>query len=214
MAFITFPSIKAPSSINFGLKASAQAFTSEFTGSSQYVRLPGSRWYGSVNWENLDGEDLEQLKAFLAQVEGPYNTFSFGDVSRDVPRSGLAASVIIEKTSGTAPAHSTSFSVQRSTAGSAISGTVSAFKTGDYFSVTTSKGTELKIVTADIDNMTNTSSRTLSFAPALRGTVSAGQDLTRIAPRALMRLTDNEQAMWDIRAPILGSVGFAFQEAF
>lgn len=213
MAQITFPTMKAPASINFGLRGSSQAFTSEFTGSSQYVRLPGSRWYGSANWENLDGEDLEKLKAFLAKVEGPHNTFSFGDVSRDVPRSGLAATVVLEKTSGTTAAHQTAFSIQKASSSSTISGTVSAFKTGDYFHITSSKGTELKIVTADA-TITNTGTSTLNFAPALRGTVSGGADLTHRAPRGVMRLTDNEQAMWDIRAPILGSVGFAFQEAF
>jgi hypothetical protein len=121
--------------------------------------------------------------------------------------------VVLEKTSGTTSAHQTAFSIRKASSSSTISGTVSAFKTGDYFHITSSKGTELKIVTADA-TITNTGTSTLNFAPALRGTVSGGADLTHRAPRGVMRLTDNEQAMWDIRAPILGSVGFAFQEAF
>lgn len=214
MALITFPTIKAPSSITFGLKGSAQTFTSEFTGSSQYVRLPGSRWYGTANWENLDGADLEKLKAFLAQVEGPHNTFAFGDVSRDTPRSGLASDIVLETvTASTIAAHSTQFSIEKDSTSASISGTVNAFLIGDYFSVVSSKGTELKIVTADT-TIANTGTSTLNFAPPLRGTVSDGANLTHIAPRGIMRLVDNQQAMWDIRAPIIGTVGFSFQEAF
>lgn len=214
MALITFPTIKAPSSITFGLKGSAQTFTSEFTGSSQYVRLPGSRWYGSANWDNLDGADLEKLKAFLAQLEGPHNTFAFGDVSRDTPRSGLASNVVLEVVAGpTIAAHSTQMQIKRVSTSGTVSGTANAFLTGDYFSVVSSKGTELKIVTNDT-TITNTGVSNLKFSPPLRGTVANGNDLTHIAPRGIMRLVDNEQAMWDIRAPIIGTVGFAFQEAF
>ena len=212
MALITFPDIIKPSKLTFGLKGAAQSFTSEFTGSAQYVRLPGVRWYGTANWENLSGDDFESLKVFLAQLEGPFNTFEYGDISKDTPSSGLGSGTILEANAATS-AHTTSMVIRRATAGDAITGTVSAFKKGDYFQVTSDKGQELKVVTADV-NITNTSTPTVNFAPALRGDVSAGADLTRHSQRAKMRLSSTEDNRWEIAPPVLGQFGFSFQESF
>lgn len=211
MALITFPSIIGPSSLQFGLRAQTQAFTSEFTGSSQYVQLPGSRWYGSVGWQDLDGENLEELRAFLAELQGPQNTFEYGDVSRDNPRSGLASGVNIVS-SGTTSSNATSMSMTRGS-GSTITGTVSLFKKGDYFHVTSSAGRELKMVVRD-ETITNTGTTSVQFAPGLRGSVSSGAAIDRHSPRGHFRLASNDQITWDIRPPIIASVGFSFVEAF
>ena len=211
MALVTFPTIKAPSTLSFGIRGMAQSFVSEFTGSSQYVRLPGSRWYGAVGWNNLDGEDFEKLKAFMVQLEGPHNTFEYGDVSRDTPKSGLASTVVLECVTGAQ--HSTQLTFRKDATSSTISGTISAFKAGDYFEITSAKGNELEIVTADA-TVANSGNSTLNFAPALRGAVTSGQNITHISPRGIMRLTDNEQTNWDVAPPVLGNVGFSFQEAF
>ena len=214
MAFITFPDIIKPTNLSFGIQGSSQAFVSEFTGSSQHVRLPTARWYGSANWENLTGDDFEALKVFLTQLEGAFNTFAFGDVSRDTPQSGLVATVVLEAQTA-ASAHTTQMTIQRSSSesSSGISGTVSAFKKGDYFHVTSAKGQELKIITADA-TITNTGTSTINFAPALRGGVSTGANLTRHSPRAIMRLTSNNENSWEITPPVLGNFGFSFAEAF
>lgn len=214
MALITFPDIINPTNLSFGIQGSSQAFVSEFTGTSQHVRLPTARWYGSANWENLTGDDFDSLKVFLTQLEGAFNTFAFGDVSRDSPNSGLASTVVLQAQTG-ASAHSTQMTIQRSGSESStsISGTVSAFKKGDYFHVTSTKGQELKVVTADA-TITNTGTTAINFAPALRGAVSTGANLTRHAPRAIMRLSSNDQNSWEIAPPVLGSFGFSFMESF
>jgi hypothetical protein len=133
MALITFPDIINPTNLSFGIQGSSQAFVSEFTGTSQHVRLPTARWYGSANWENLTGDDFDSLKVFLTQLEGAFNTFAFGDVSRDTPNSGLASTVVLQAQTA-ASAHSTQMTIQRSgtESSTSISGTVSAFKKGDY----------------------------------------------------------------------------------
>ena len=214
MALITFPDIINPTNLSFGIQGSSQAFVSEFTGTSQHVRLPTARWYGSANWENLTGDDFDSLKVFLTQLEGAFNTFAFGDVSRDAPNSGLASTVVLQAQTG-ASAHSTQMTIQRSSSESStsVSGTVSAFKKGDYFHVTSAKGQELKVVTADA-TITNTGTTQINFAPALRGAVSTGANLTRHAPRAIMRLSSNDQNSWEIAPPVLGSFGFSFMESF
>lgn len=214
MALITFPDIIKPTNLTFGLQGAAQAFQSEFTGSSQYVRLPGARWYGSANWTNLSGDDYEELKVFLAQLEGPFNTFAYGDISRDTPRGEVASTVVVECKS-TASAHTTSMSIGRSSGESStsISGTKTVFKKGDYFHVTSAEGQELKVVTSDT-TLTNTGTSTVNFAPALRGQVSSGANLTRHSARGIMRLTSNDETKWEISAPIIGQFGFSFAEAF
>ena len=214
MAFITFPDIINPTNLSFGIQGSSQAFVSEFTGTSQHVRLPTARWYGSANWENLTGDDFDGLKVFLAELEGAFNTFAFGDVSRDTPNSGLVPTVVLEANTA-ASAHSTQITIRRSSteSSSSISGNVLAFKKGDYFQLTSSKGQELKVVTADAF-ITNTGTTAINFAPALRGSISTGTNLTRHAPRAIMRLSNNDQNSWEIAPPVLGSFGFSFVESF
>lgn len=211
MALITFPSIIGPSSLQFGLRAQTQAFTSEFTGSSQYVQLPGSRWYGSVGWQDLDGENLEELRAFLTELQGPQNTFEYGDVSRDNPRSGLSSTINIVS-SGTTSSNATSMSMRRNS-GPTIYGTVSLFKKGDYFHVTSSAGRELKMVVRN-ETITNSGTTSVQFSPGLRGSVSAGSSIIRHSPRGHFRLANNDQITWDIRPPIIASVGFSFVESF
>ena len=126
----------------------------------------------------------------------------------------MPATVVVEAKSP-ANAHTTSLTVGRSSSESttAISGTQSVFKKGDYFHITSSKGQELKLVTADA-TLTNTGTSAISFAPALRGAVSTGANLTRHSPRAIMRLASNDQNSWDIAPPILGSFGFSFLESY
>jgi hypothetical protein len=214
MALITFPDIIKPTNLTFGITSSSQAFVSEFTGSSQHVKLPTARWYGSATWQNLSGDDFEDLKVFLAQLEGSFNTFEFGDVSRDTPQSGLPSTIVLQASSSYQN-FTTQINVERSSTESttSITGTVSAFKKGDYFEITSTSGKELKIVTADV-NIQNTGSSSVPFVPAMRGTISAGTNLTHIAPRAIVRLTDNEQNSWEIAPPIIGNFGFSFLESF
>jgi len=215
MALISFPSIINPSSLSFGLQGSAQSFVSEFTGSSQYVRLPAARWYGTANWNNLSGDDFENLKVFMAQLEGPFNTFAFGDISKDTSASELPATVVLENNAQVA-AHSTSFTVARSSSesSSSITGTKIAFKKGDYFHVISAAGQELKLITADTNLTGNSGTGTLSFAPALRGILAANSNLTRHAPRGIMRLASNDQTSWDIAPPVIGQFGFSFLESY
>ena len=212
MAQISFPSIIGPSSITFGIRGHSQTFTSEFTGSSQYVRLPGSRWYGTATWDNLDGADFDELKAFLTELEGPHNSFLFGDVSRDTPRSGLAANYVIE-TASSFSNHLTQIEVRKESGSPTISGTQSLFKKGDYFQISTTKGLELKISTTD-STIQNSGNHQVNFAPALRGGTATGANLTRHSPRGLMRLSDTDQVNWDIRAPVVGNTTISFLEAF
>lgn len=214
MAFISFPDIIKPTNLTFGITSSSQVFVSEFTGSSQHVKLPTARWYGSATWQNLSGNDFEALKVFLTQLEGSFNTFEFGDVSRDTPQSGLPSTIVLQ-TASSSSAFETEIEVERSSTESttSISGTVSAFKKGDYFSITSGAGKELKIVTADV-NIQNTGSVSVPFAPAMRGSLSAGVNLTHVAPRAIVRLSSNEQNSWEIAPPIIGNFGFSFLESY
>ena len=215
MTLIAFPDIINPSNISFGIRSASQAFTSEFTGTSQYVRLPAARWHGSANWENLTGDNFDNLKAFITQLEGPFNTFAFGDISKDTPASELPATVVLENNAQVA-AHSTSFTVGRSSSesSSSITGTKIAFKKGDYFQITSAAGQELKIVTANLNLTGNSGTGSVSFSPALRGVVAANTNLIRHAPRAIMRISNADQTSWNISAPVIGTFGFSFMESY
>lgn len=78
MTTVVFPSILAPSSASWRLRALTQTHTSPFDGSTQTLALPGARWEASLSWSTLPTAQARTLAAWLAARQGRAGRFRFG----------------------------------------------------------------------------------------------------------------------------------------
>ncbi|SPY68629.1 Uncharacterised protein [Providencia stuartii] len=70
MSIIEWPSGINPSEMSWRLISNSKTFTSVFTGSSQTVRFPGSKWHCSLSFTNLTDDESRELEALMASLDG------------------------------------------------------------------------------------------------------------------------------------------------
>lgn len=192
MTIFNFPSI-SPSAITWGLISNTGKFVSPLTGYTQTIQRKGTRWMMTAQFNNLDGDDLADLRAFLYKLNGAAHRFRFSDPSH-TQRGVLTGSPLING------AGQAGYSLI--TDGWTISQSP-IIKAGDRFEVSD----QLFECTADA-NSDGSGNATISVIPEIHADPGDGSALDVSSPTGKFMLLDQSIA-W---APILAgfaSVGFS-----
>lgn len=162
-----------------------QSFTSELSGSDQFVELPGSRWVGSFTWAALRGLEARTMRGQLASLRGQVGVFKISPPDINQLGTALGNGVVAGSNAG---------SVLNTRGWQA--GQQTLFEVGDYIEV----NQELKVITrrALADASGNAQ---LHIEPPLRSTPSDGTAIITERPACYMRSANKTPASWALSLP-------------
>ena len=198
MAAISFPNI-TPEVQDFGIRYNTQVSSSNISGVTQRVELPGARWVGSLSFRDLTVAEAAALKTFMLELRGSAGTFLFGDLSHTSPFTTVTGSPTIEATS--------TRRVIRTTVGSG------SFSPGDYIQIGTDDSRELKMVISS--TLVSGNQYDLTIEPMIRRQTYIGQSIVYTNPKGVFFLAESDQAKWSTRSKAqLQDINLDFIEVF
>ncbi len=197
MAVLDFPDI-APDDESWTLRFNTQTFESGLNGAMQTRKQPGARWQAELTFSSRQGRDVRELKGFLTRLEGRAGRVYI--VPSDAEPLGTAEGS--PELSADASAGNTTIQTTNWTASQP-----EALAIGDFFEL----NGELKQVTQTVA-ADGSGNATVNFSPALRADVGTGVQLRLADPRCQMMLENDEQASWQMQAPIIYALTLRFRE--
>ena len=197
MTVLNFPDVPVESG-SWGVQYRSRSFESELTGARQTSALPGAKWTGQIVVPNLPNNEIRATKAFLNALRGDTGRFYFVPLDLDQLGTRLGSGVV----SGAGQT-----GTQLTTSGWDASQPL-LFAAGDYFEI----NGELKQITQDIAS-NDSGNASLIFAPPLRKSPPDGAQILHVAPRAIMKLSDNQQSRWNLSAAYFAGTSFDIEEA-
>jgi len=200
MAILTYPTISAEIQ-DFGINYNTQISSSDISGITQTVELPGARWKGTLSYRDLTPNQSAELKAFMLELRGSSGRFFYGDVSHTDPFNVVTGSPTIESISTP--------KLLRVTLGSSSP----AFSPGDFIQVGTDDNRELKMVIGSTSISGDIYD--LSIEPMIRRTDYVGLSVVYSDPVGVFLLTGSDQASWSTRSKAyLSDMSVEFIEVF
>lgn len=192
-----WPADLKPTTASFRLRANGLSHTSAFTGSTQTVGFPGSRWVLDLSFDNRITATARKLAGFLAKLNGQEHRFRMHDHFLSSPRGVATGSPTVNG------AGVTGFLIP--TAGWTPS-TTGILLYGDMISI----GGELKMISDDVDS-DGSGNATVHVSPPLRKSpVNGSAILTQSAVGIWMLSTNEVSTSW--RQPAIGSIQFSAEE--
>ena len=179
MTTYAFPSV-IPNNSTWTLSSNTQAFISPLNGVTQTLEMPGASWKATLSFSNLTNDDRREFMSFLVKLRGSSGRFYLHDHSHVSPRGIATGTPLVNGASQTGASLITD--------GWTISQT-NILRAGDYIEV----NDELKMVVADV-NSDGSGNATLTIEPPLRASPGENAAITVSEPKAIMRLTDDDQA--------------------
>lgn len=208
MTVLSMPSLDEMAEATFGLVAHTISHVSDLDGTGQDVEFPGAKWKLSVVLPPMLEGDAEPWTAFLADLGGKAGRFYAGDPLRRVPRGSAASSPGTPLVDGAAQ---TGSSLKVKGGPNSVSNWL---RKGDYLAVGLPSGSRsLHKVTADAAT-DGTGKVTLAIRPALRESPADGATVILSDPTCIMRLIDDEQAMWRMTPGGVYAISFEAIEAY
>lgn len=192
---LQFPQDIRPASMDWNLVSNSVEFESPFSGASQTVSYPGSRWEASLSFKDLNDWESRQLEVLLAKLDGMGGRIQLGDFGRwGRPAFGKP---VVNGSSNTGTTLGTrGWDVDRI-----------ILYAGDYITV----NNELKMVTEDAWSDA-TGNCILMIAPMLRSIPSDGAVIETQFPTGIFRLSGNTNGV--SRQPAFNnSITLKFREA-
>lgn len=189
-----------PSTMEWGLESNTLRFESPLSGSVQTLERPGARWRCTMNFDRLTEDDSATLQAFLVSLRGQAGRFTIYNIARPIPRGTISGTPLVNG----ADQLGSSLTIDGFSSGD-------NFKAGDFFTVVTASGNELKMVTQDITE--SSGSMNVKFDPPLRQSPSDNSSIFTDYPTTTMMLTE-DSIRWVIQAPVLSSFTIDCIEAF
>ena len=200
---LTWPTLsRRPSEWTSRLWALSQTWTSPFSHSAQTLELPGASWWCKVSYDKIRESDRREMEVFLAQMRGMAGRVLLPLLQAEVQR-GVATGTPVVAGAG---------QLGRSLATSGWThATAQILRRGDYFSVATASGPEIKILTADAAS-DSAGLATLAFEPPLRSAPANGAALTLASPVCVMGFVDDNQGDMALSTLRYGSFTLEFVE--
>ena len=158
MTTFTFPNI-TPASNTFELVSNTRTYQSPLTNAIQTASRKGSLWKASLQFKNLDGDDRQEMQAFLVKLNGQQHRFTLHDHS--FTRRGAGGGTLLVNGSG-----QSGTSLVCNGASASIT---SYLRAGDQISF----ANELHMVVSDA-NSDASGNVTLTIAPPIRKVPSSG----------------------------------------
>lgn len=196
MAILVWPQELLPASQTFRILSNGTSFTSPWTGSTQTMRFPGSRWSTVMQFDNLDDYESRLLETMLAKLDGMSGRVYLRDFGRVdaivsgnpvVDGSGQSGTSVITK-------------------GWAASKKV--LGRGDYIKI----GNELKMVVDDVVS-NGTGAATINIGPMLRYSPADSTPIVLDNPMGVFMQAGNENG-WDRKPAFATNFSLEFVEAF
>lgn len=185
---------------SFQLQSNTQTFASPINRSIQTSEMVGARWIGSYTLPFMKRPSAGLWQSFLIQCRGAGGRF-FGFDPDGRPNIGAGSGSPLINGGG-----QTGNSLTTDGWDPAVEG---ALMPGDYFSV----NGELKMITQQIDVDEN-GFATLVFEPSLRYSPPDNAVINITDPTCIMRLQDDNQALWEVNHNGLYSLSFTGIEVF
>ncbi len=202
---LTWPVLsRRPSEWSWKLVPNTQAWTSPLNGSVQTLELPGSRWWCKIGYERLREDDWRIFSAFLARMRGMAGRVLLAPIHSETQRGAATGTPVVSGGGQTG---------RSLLATGWTPGAAQILRLGDYFSVPTASGPELKIITEDIAS-NGSGQATLKFEPPLRSAPAGGAAITVQNPVCPMRLADSQQGDMALSSMRYGSFALELVEAW
>ncbi|EOB7510324.1 hypothetical protein ACS3HL_004112 [Providencia stuartii] len=196
MDILTWPKELEPSSLDWQLISNTKTFISTFTGSTQTVRFPGSRWRCDLALNNLTDDKSRILEVILAQLDGESGRIRLFDwARRGVDNVGEP---VVNQPNQTGR----SLLTKGWTPNSLV------LRAADNITI----NHELKKVTSDVISDAE-GNATIVFSPMLRNPPSVGEKIEVQNPYGIFKLTDNNQGRLRRVPGIFTSTTLSFEEA-
>ena len=200
MAILTFPTI-LPETQDFGIKYNTQVSSSQVSGVTQTVEMPGARWVGSTNYRDMTLAESADLKAFMMELRGSAGRFYYGDITHTSPFNTVTGSPTVESSS--------TRRIIRVTLGASSP----QFSRGDYIQIGTGTNRELKMVMSSAS--AGGDAYDLTIEPMIRMQTYVGESVVYTNPTGVFLLTTSEQARWATRGKaLLSDMSLEFIEVF
>lgn len=193
---IDFPDV-LPDNATFRLRGNTTAFESELNATVQHGEMPGAKWVANLTFTNRARTQGRVLAAFMARLSGSAGRFKMSPPDLD-QQGTFAGSGVVAGASQTGSTLSTS--------GWAPS-QASLARVGDYIEV----GGELKMITQDASS-DGAGAAVLHIAPPLRKSPANASSIETDAPKAVFYLINDDQAAWQLSAPLVYAVTMAIEE--
>lgn len=166
MTIFTFPNI-TPATNTFELLANTRTYQSPLTNAVQTASRKGSLWKASLSFKNLNGDDRQEMQAFLVRLNGQQHRFTLHDHS--FTRRGVGGGTLLVNGSGQS-------GITLLCNGASVNKT-NYLRAGDYISF----NNELHMVVADTSS-NSSGNVTLTIAPPIRKVPSSGQIVDYATP--------------------------------
>jgi len=200
MAVLAFPTI-TPEMQDFGIRYNTQVSSSDISGVTQTVELPGARWSGNISFRDMTLQESADLKAFLLRLRGSAGRFYYGDVSHTSPFNVVTGSPTVESAS--------TRRIVRVTLGSSSP----TFSAGDYIQIGTGEDRELKMIMSSA--LVSGDTYDLTIEPMIRMATYVGESVVYTNPTGVFLLTSSDQAKWATRSKaLLSDISIDFLEVF
>lgn len=158
MTTFTFPNI-TPASNTFELVSNTRTYQSPLTNAIQTASRKGSLWKASLQFKNLNGDDRQEMQAFLVKLNGQQHRFTLHDHS--FTRRGAGGGTLLVNGGGQS---GTSL-----VCNGASASVTNYLRAGDQISF----ANELHMIVSDC-NSDSSGNVTLSIAPPIRKVPSSG----------------------------------------
>lgn len=197
MAELTMPS-SGVRTVSFGMRRNVKKIKSQFTGSTQEIARPGDIWFATYEIAIGTQAMRAEWQVFLMQAGNVSNTFKAYNHYYSA-RGALGGTPLVNGADQTG--------ISLVTDGWPNS--TSVLKAGDFITV----NDELKIVTSDVTS-DGSGNATIAIEPKIRVSPDDNSAITTVNPYCLMRLTDNEQAQWEVDEAGHYRIVFTAEEQF
>lgn len=201
MAVISWPTSVVPRKMEWKLVSNNRVFTSPFTGSTQVIEVPGTKWQLKITIPPLTQPQALSMKSFLTQLRGQVNSFRIYDYSNPQVVQD-SENIVIELAAGEITSGNYFINFRGGTANTKI------LSAGEWIGI----GDELKMVSSDVAADGNGKGK-ISLEPFVRGTYADGIAIKLIKPTSLMRLKKPE-VMWSSDISLTTQTQIECEEAY
>ncbi|ENG6269793.1 hypothetical protein ABU553_003759 [Yersinia enterocolitica] len=194
---LNWPSALVPSDMRIQMLSNSKIFESPFSGASQTVSSPGSRWTMTLTFKNRQDDEARALEALVAELDGVAGRVRLWDFARG-GRSPAGTPIVSQ---------SEQMGKMLSTRGWLPNRLV--LRAGDYITVNDELKKVIQEVRSDLSGQA-----VIRFSPQLRWPPNAGAPIECRKPTGIFRLADEKQGDFTRTPGIFHAVTLQFVEAF
>ncbi len=210
MTILNMPSSPGFTDSRFGLRSNTQTdLTSPLSQTSQFLELPGARWYANYTLPSMSRDQAAAWQAFLVTLRGRAGRFYGFDPDARTPRGSAKAKAFgtLKIVAGSPEPSGNTLVVDG--AGASEQG---VFRAGDYLAYDVATGRQLHMVTADVDADAS-GVMSLTIEPPIRTSPADNSNVIVATATCIMRLV-NDDPGWDANRISRYGISFEAIEVF